>query len=856
MARAGIGAIIGVSVVWGVTVAAAGGLEAFPSGWGPSVEFNDVLYGVEKTSIHGSEVRLYHDGERTYTPEQLRAHVADQAPQVLTPVVRQMVDDAQYDALLELAEAVQRGKMPDLDQMLEFGEWLELIVILRSQPAGPIARRHWSEAREHIDTISNEIRALTRRSLPTHSMPPQLERQFVPTPLGDLDVLHRGVLAEQLDDLERDVRQQIHARIAEAVRPDQDRLAAFVEELGGQVTARVSTMNILGVRIRAGRVDALAAHPLVAKIDLNHPGQPELDNHRHSLGLETGFWAAGIDGGVYDVGVLDTGVDDDHVALVSHRFISDMGGSYTSSHGTGVAGILASTGDLYRGMAYGLDTIVVSRGSSIDVSMPGMDFIASTGEPENVNYSIGNGRAGDTDYGPTDQFFDGAIDTFGFMVSKSLGNGGWGSFTLSHPAPAYNLLAVGNIYDQNTITRADDRISSSSATGPTLGGRKKPDITAPGTDTISCTPYGTWASIGGTSAASPHVGGGIVLLYDLGTTNVMAAKAVLLNTTDAIDNHGTGTADDDEYVDGSHWNNRYGWGYLNLGAAYLHGLDVFVDSVPDQPEDADYRLYVGQMFAYERATLVWQRHVAYAGATYPTDIEDLSDLDLFAYRASDDTLLASSESPIDNVEQLHVESNGTVVLKVEASGEFDPDIPVEEFALAAQENFAAAIGPAPATYFVHPPCVAPDAQFTVTVGLPNDGDLAAHNVSVELTGITVVSGANPADLGTVAVGAHPTVSWVVQGASDAGAYPFSVSILSDSYGELFSFSADSIYEVGDCPCVGDLDGDGTVGLGDLAIMLAHYDSPGGPDDGDLTGDGHVGLADLAILLAVYDTDCP
>jgi hypothetical protein len=60
------------------------------------------------------------------------------------------------------------------------------------------------------------------------------------------------------------------------------------------------------------------------------------------------------------------------------------------------------------------------------------------------------------------------------------------------------------------------------------------------------------------------------------------------------------------------------------------------------------------------------------------------------------------------------------------------------------------------------------------------------------------------------------------------------------------------------PCIGDLDHDGTIGLADLAIVLAHYDTASGATyaDGDLDRDGDVDLADLAILLAVYDTDCP
>jgi len=57
-------------------------------------------------------------------------------------------------------------------------------------------------------------------------------------------------------------------------------------------------------------------------------------------------------------------------------------------------------------------------------------------------------------------------------------------------------------------------------------------------------------------------------------------------------------------------------------------------------------------------------------------------------------------------------------------------------------------------------------------------------------------------------------------------------------------------------CIGDLDGDGEVGLSDLALLLSNYGQWGmGPEDGDLTGDTYVGLDDLAMLLSVYGTTC-
>ena len=57
-------------------------------------------------------------------------------------------------------------------------------------------------------------------------------------------------------------------------------------------------------------------------------------------------------------------------------------------------------------------------------------------------------------------------------------------------------------------------------------------------------------------------------------------------------------------------------------------------------------------------------------------------------------------------------------------------------------------------------------------------------------------------------------------------------------------------------CPADLDGDGTVGLADLSILLASFGTSGAtPADGDLDGDGDVDLADLSALLNVFGTAC-
>jgi hypothetical protein len=55
-------------------------------------------------------------------------------------------------------------------------------------------------------------------------------------------------------------------------------------------------------------------------------------------------------------------------------------------------------------------------------------------------------------------------------------------------------------------------------------------------------------------------------------------------------------------------------------------------------------------------------------------------------------------------------------------------------------------------------------------------------------------------------------------------------------------------------CAADLDGDGLVAAGDLAVLFAAWGE--GDLAADLDGDGAVSAADLATLLEAWDANCP
>jgi len=536
-----------------------------------------------------------------------------------------------------------------------------------------------------------------------------------------------------------------------------------------------------------------ARKALVVSILKNRPTKLELDVSVSSCDYDA-WWddALVLDGGAYDLGIVDSGVQEDHPAFSGVAFYTDSWSTSDTSdsgHGTHRTGIVASAGSTYRGGAYGLDAIIWSLSSG------GQSFVidhmewqaASAGQhPEVVNHSLGYGTADDTDYSDMDAFYDAFVNHYDIMVSKSAGNENWDDSdpTITHPAPAYNILVVANMDDQNTLERTDDVRRVSSSVGPTLSNRRKPDITAPGTNIMSTN--NSWAGTGsgnsdpncwrsydsrqgydwsrcsGTSQSAPHVSAAVILMEDGGNHIPMAQKAVLINTADAWDSEDTATTGDDGPVMGSHWDKSYGWGYLDMWEAHFNRSDFFVDSVVPNNDTAtpdDYHLYKGQMYKSsieaEKATLVWQKRSNYVAGDPPTVKYSLSDLNIRLYNELDGGLLDSDLVANDNVHQVDVIGADSgwhdVVIKVYSWSTGFAGTTSESYALATEEDFIAADPPSFQRNYSRPNYVGPYQTFDVIVRIFNNGDVTAHNNTVtlqDIAGITV-NGDNSQPLGSV-----------------------------------------------------------------------------------------------------------
>ncbi len=719
---------------------------------------------------------------RTLSAAERRSYETDNQPPVIDPRLDDAIASGEIPAGATFVVMVEPAAGTDV---------ASIVTPIRNEYRGP------------LDRIRAEVAAIYRSTRPADSLSPAEERDLIDgaLPTGPLSAAQRDELAD-LNAQADTIGTQMHAEIRQALLGATAQSIVEMEAVASGVGAEF-VQGLVGsggaiLRIDLTHLPALAANAAVRRVVYTPHATPALETQKASLGLTGpgGPWAQGVTGDPWDFGILDTGVQQDHPALASHGFESVYGTEDhgLAGHGTGMAGIVASTDATYRGVAYGCDHILVGSAQNADVIAHGdWLFTGTTEDPDAVNLSVAYGLADEYDWGEFEQWFDAQMNHFGTLFAIAVGNDGNGPNTITIPSNAYNSLSVGNVWDQHTVSRDDDFQAASSGQGPTLGGRRKPDISAPGQGTSTTShlweTQADFLGFGGTSSAAAHVTGSILIMASArGNDYSLPIKAALLNTADTWSTMGTASPNDDGSVQGSLWDPIYGWGYLDVGEAFYNASDVFIDDIDDlQPT---YKFYTGYLFEDEKATLTWNRHVGYPGQQAPSDVEDLTDLDLYLFDRDVSGVIDGSWSSIDNVEQVAADENGWVVVKVQVFGDVDPDIGAEPFALATEENFVEADGPS--LLLINAVSAVTQAQhFVVTTTVQNNGDLPAHlcNVSLNLpAGYTHVGPAS-ADAGTVPAGGSVDVEFIV----DAPCIPdgltsLSTEIVSNSYGEVFNGS--------------------------------------------------------------------
>jgi hypothetical protein len=328
------------------------------------------------------------------------------------------------------------------------------------------------------------------------------------------------------------------------------------------------------------------------------------------------------------------------------------------------------------------------------------------------------------------------IRTYGIFFAASAGNGG----PVSSPGSAYNTTQVGAMDDRNTVSTADDTVATFSSYGPTIAGRSKPDLTAPGVSINSLlNDSSNFVNKSGTSMSSPHIAGAAALLYQAGVLDAQAIKALLI--------HSSPTAG---------WNTTKGWGYTSLTNAAAQRTAVSMNTIPA----ATTRLYrLTHPGGILKATMVWERFFTVVSGSA---VSHLNNLDMTLYNRANNSLTAGSTSTVNNVEQLSTTSSGNYVLKITSPTTLSGGITAQEYAFVLTPTtvtLTPSNGPNVSISCVPPASPRMNVTMIVTCTATNTGDLEAFSVTAGITLPSGWSAASALNFGTIAPASAKTLSW-------------------------------------------------------------------------------------------------
>jgi subtilisin family serine protease len=710
-------------------------------------------------------------------------------------------------------------KLRDIIKDGKVNDTVPVIVAFLEQPAHDISVEVKAEYEPRFEEITAPTREIYERIKPMLGT----EEEFFSKKISEVINTEQDLLTDEgkrvlnetrilLDQEVMLMRQEIFTQSAPLVDEIQAPVIAEMENNGCEMKYSGKIYNSVTANVPVSYLNELSKESSIAMIWYDYVFNATLDISIDAIDADY-WWGQGYTGGAWDAAVVDTGIDGSHPALnvyaagVFHSSaVSDP--AYNDNqfstddlqgHGTHCAGIIASDDSTYRGVAYGMDALINAKAGWRNIygtgsmrwsdAMEAIDWaiLHCADDADAISFSFGGspGANGDTGFC---HYMDAVIFALVTQVAISAGNDGPSSTTVREPGSAYNVITVGNIDDKNSESRSDDSIAYSSSRGPTGDGRIKPDICAPGTSIMSCnnrweeSGQSDFVSKSGTSMAAPHIAGSILLILDYVATqwDAKAVKALLLTTAED-----KGAAGPD---------NDYGYGYEDLQHAYFHRDDVHRGSLEDKPEGDVEKFYKGYAYGGDTATLVWNRHVTYNAANYPAQYLDLSDLDLRMYDESNNNLIDSSSSSINNVEQ--VESDATYsssIIKIEPFGTYPTGITSENYALGTEEGFTEVDPPTLSVDISIPGTVSSGYSFTASVTVTNNGYIKAHGVSATLnlpSGFSIIAGSNPQTLGIINGGSSKTAIWTVQApsVSSSQSYALSTDADSSSYGDTYAAS--------------------------------------------------------------------
>ena len=368
------------------------------------------------------------------------------------------------------------------------------------------------------------------------------------------------------------------------------------------------------------------------------------------------YFVVGLNGSGHSVTVADSGIDRDHGDFdgrIQHVESVIWGDSSTedqhSGHGTHVACTVLGNGS--RGGYAGIAPQATLRFQAMEDDSSGnfggvsMDTLVRKAYEGN-SYIHTNSWGMDGYYGEYTTSSEDAdsrtsqYDQFwsynGMLVLVSAGNDGPDSDTITPPATAKNIVAVGNHHNRGG--GAPSTLADGSSRGPTDDGRIKPDVTAPGSWVRSCrsqdagdTSGSTWSSqwyleYSGTSMAAPNAAGASVLIreYLMEVAGRPSPQGALIKGMLILGAEDTGSRDIP--------NMDEGWGRVNLANSLIPGTDtgVWVDdrNTIRSGQTREYQFNLSRGNTPFKAVLTWSD---YPGSTWSsTQLQNNLDMVIIA----------------------------------------------------------------------------------------------------------------------------------------------------------------------------------------------------------------------------------
>jgi len=236
---------------------------------------------------------------------------------------------------------------------------------------------------------------------------------------------------------------------------------------------------------------------------------------------------AGHTGSGVDVAVIDTGIDSRHPDLAAHlgegrSFTAGVGTTLwddDNGHGTHVAGTVGAL-DNTEGVIGVAPDVTLHAVKVLNATGAGLtsDIAAGIEWTTDQGYAVGNLSLGGGGTSTLREACQYAEDN-GTLLVAAAGNDGPCQDCVSAPARYPECLAV-------SATTRRDTLAGFSSTGPEV------ELAAPGNEVYSTYYLQSYATLSGTSMASPHVAGGAAQVVADGTDPIEARQQLKDNAKD------------------------------------------------------------------------------------------------------------------------------------------------------------------------------------------------------------------------------------------------------------------------------------------------------------------------------------